>query len=303
MTPSGMNPMKRPSVLPALFVCLAAAVPLWAADDSFDSKGVNIRYVTAGTGEAVVLIHGWMADSGMWGKDASGESRLNTAGAEGFQFIALDCRGHGKSGKPHDPDRYDAEVAMDVVRLLDHLKIGKAHLVGYSSGAFVAGKVAAAHPERVLSVVFGGQAPVIGEVREADFSQIELFARLVDEGKDLGEYLLAVTPKQFQLTREQATAIARLSYGGKDVKAFALAGRGYKKLAVTADELKKCRAPMLFIHGANESDHVKSKVAAAREALGRGELKVIEGADHMTTLTKPEFRAALLEFLRAHGAR
>lgn len=262
-----------------------------AADDTFDSKGVKIRYVTEGKGEAVVLIHGWMSDAGMWGKD-----KPSAKGADGFRLIALDCRGHGKSDKPHDAEKYDAEVAEDVVRLLDHLKVEKAHLVGYSSGAYVVGKVAATHPDRVLSVVFGGQAPVIGEVKESDFSQVELFARLVDEGKDLGPYVKGVFPGGDKLTDEQASKVAKALYSDKDVKAYAAAGRGYKKLAVTADELKKCKAPILFIHGGNESDHVKGKVEAARKTLGRGELKVIDGGDHMTTLTKPEFSATVIEF-------
>ena len=282
--------------LVTLFVvvgCLGPS-PVDAADDVFDSNGVKIRYVTAGKGEAVVLIHGWMSDAGMWGP-------LDTnPAAKEFQLIALDLRGHGKSDKPHDAAKYDAEVAADVVRLLDHLKVDKAHLVGYSSGSFVAGKVAATHPDRVRSVVFGGQAPVIGEPKDSDFSEVELFAKLVDEGKDLGAYILGVFPKESKLTGEQAKAIAQVAYAGKDVKAFAAAGRGYRKLAVTAEELKRCTAPMLFIHGGDESDHVKNKVTAARKALGRGELKVIDGGNHITTLPIPEFGDSITTFLR-HG--
>lgn len=289
--------LKSQSLLTAIVCCLLPALAS-AADDTFDSKGVKIRYVTEGKGEAVVLIHGWMSDSGMWGKDRSGETKLNSKESDGFRLIALDCRGHGKSDKPHDADKYDAEVAGDVIRLLDHLKIEKAHLVGYSSGAYVVGKVAATHPDRVLSLVFGGQAPIIGEVKESDFSEVELFAKLVDDGKELGGYVKGVFPGGDKLTDEQAEKIAKFLYTGKDVKAFAAAGRGYKKLAVTADELKKCKAPMLFIHGGNESEFVKKKVAEARKTLGRGEVKVIEGGDHVTTLAKPEFGATLIEFLK-----
>lgn len=121
----------------------------------------------------------------MWGW---GHLDTNPATKE-YQLIALDLRGHGESGKPHDVAKYDEEVAADVIRLLDHLKVEKAHLVGYSSGSFVAGKVAATYPNRVRSVVFGGQAPIIGEVKDSDFSEVELFATLVDEGKDLGWYI------------------------------------------------------------------------------------------------------------------
>ena len=152
--------MKYRSLLTVLVVCCLVPRPVDAADDVFDSNGVKIRYVTEGKGEAVVLIHGWMGDSSMWGRDRVRQHQTQT-GADGFQLIALDCRGHGKSDKPHDPEKYGPEMAADVVRLLDHLKIEKAHLIGYSSGAFIAGKVAATHPERVLSVVYGGQAPVI----------------------------------------------------------------------------------------------------------------------------------------------
>ena len=206
-------------------------------------------------------------------------------------MIALDCRGHGKSDKPHDPEKYGPEMAADVVRLLDHLKIEKAHLIGYSSGAFIAGKVAATHPERVLSVVYGGQAPVIaGAMKPSDFSEVEIFAKAVDEGKDLGSYIIAVTPAgKPKPTEEQAKAIAKFMYGGKDVKAFAAAGRSFKDLEVTEEQLKKCKAPILFIHGGNESDHVKNRVATVRKLLGRGEVKIVEGGDHMTTLAKPEF--------------
>lgn len=291
----GRTPFMKCQSLVALFVvCSLVPKAVDAAEGVFDSNGVKIRYVTAGKGEAVVLIHGWMSDSGMWG-----QLDTNPAAKE-FQLIALDLRGHGKSDKPHDAAKYDAEVAEDVIRLLDHLKIEKAHLVGYSSGSFVAGKVAATHPERVRSVVFGAQAPVIGEVKDSDFSEVELFAKLVDEGKDLGAYILGVFPKESKLTDEQAKAIAQVAYAGKDVKAFAAAGRGYRKLAVTAEDLKRCTAPMLFIHGGDESDHVKGKVTAARKALGRGELKVVDGGNHMTTLTMPEFGDSIKTFLR-HG--
>ena len=291
--------MNHRPLLPALAACCLVCTPVPVTDDVFDSNGVKIRYVTEGSGEPVILIHGWMADSTMWGRDAAGNTKLNTKNADGFQLIALDCRGHGKSDKPHDPDKYGAEMAADVVRLLDHLKLEKAHLIGYSMGAFIAGKVAATHPERVLSVVYGGQAPLVGEVNASDFSECDTFAKAVEDD-DLGAYIIAVTPaSRKKPTAAQAKASAKFMYGGKDVQAFAAAGRSLKDLEVAEADLKKCEAPVLFIHGDKDSDHVKNKVAAARELLGRGEVKVIEGGDHMTTLAKPGFGSALIEFLRS----
>src|SRR6516165_5244908 len=200
--------MKYQSLLTVVVVCCLAPRPVDAADEFFDSKGVKIRYVTEGKGEPVVLIHGWMGDSSMWGGDGSGNTKLK--GRDGLQLIALDCRGHGKSDKPHDPEKYGPEMAADVVRLLDHLKIEKAHLIGYSSGAYIAGKVAATHPDRVLSVVYGGQAPLVAGVKTSSpgTNEVEVFAKTVDECKDLGAYILAVTPAgKPKPTAEQATAI------------------------------------------------------------------------------------------------
>src|SRR4051812_16634279 len=186
------------SLLAAFIAFCLAPEPAVAADGVFDSNGVKIRYVTAGKGEPVVLLHGWMSDAGMWG-------RLDTNPAAGeYRLIAVDLRGHGKSGKPHEPGSYGPEMAEDVVRLLDHLGLPKANLVGYSMGAIVAGKVAATHPERVSSVVYGGQAPILtGEVK-ADAREVDVFARAVERGGGLGSYLLEVTPADKpKLTAEQ----------------------------------------------------------------------------------------------------
>ena len=271
-----------------------------AADQFFDSNGVKIRYVTAGTGQPVVLIHGWMSDSSMWGADEKGNTRLNADGIKGFQFIALDCRGHGKSDKPKDSKDYGPEMAADVVRLLDHLKIKKAHLVGYSSGVFIAGKVAATHPARVLSVVYAGQAPIIAEtMKPSDFSETDLFSKAVDEN-DLGAYLIAIMPSHIpKPTEEQAKAYSNYLYGGKDVGAFAAAGRSFKELKISEKKLRKYKGPILFIHGSNESDHVKNRVASVRNILERGEVYVVEGGDHTTTLAKPDFLTALRKFLNS----
>lgn len=295
--------MSCPTLATLIVTCCFVLGPAPAADEVFDSNGVKIRYVTAGKGEPVVLIHGWIGDSSMWGRDWAGNTKLDTKGSEGFQLIALDCRGHGKSDKPHDQKQYGTEMAADVVRLLDHLKIEKAHLVGYSSGSFIAGKVAATHPERVLSVIFGGQAPIIvGENSTAGSDEVEVLAKAVDEGKDLGCYIKAVTPGS-KFTDEQARALAGFMFNGKDVKALATAGRSFKDLAVTGEELSKCKAPILFIRGGNESDYVKGRIAYVRKLLGRGDLKIVEGGDHVSTLTKPEFASAIRTFLRAAQSR
>jgi pimeloyl-ACP methyl ester carboxylesterase len=126
----------------------------------------------------------------------------------------------------------------------------------------------------------------------------------VDEGKGLGPYIIEVSPADKpKPSLELANTIAAFLYAGKDVKAFAAAGRSFPQLKVTEEQLKKCPAPVLFVHGANESPSVKDHVAAVHKLLGRGEIKLIEGGDHITTLGKPEFAAALHEFLRTDKSK
>src|ERR1700741_653105 len=103
--------------------------PVHAADNTtpqtFMSNGVKIPYFAQGKGEPVVLIHGWLSSAGInWA--LPGTSALL---AKDFQVIALDVRGHGLSDKPTKDEAYGPELVEDVRRLLDHLKIKKAHIV------------------------------------------------------------------------------------------------------------------------------------------------------------------------------
>lgn len=277
-------------MLRMLFLSLVTA---WSPAHVFDSNGVKISYFTEGMGEAVVLIHGWMGDSTMWGKDASGNAKIT--GMPGFQIVAIDCRGHGKSEKPHEVEKYGVEMANDVVRLLDHLKIKKAHLIGYSMGAFVAGKVAATNPQRVISLIYGGQAPLL--IGEAGSKEVDVFAKAVSEGKGLGPYLQFVRPG---LSDTNANGLAEFMFKGKDVHAFAAAGLSFKGLEVKLNDLKQAAVPTLFIYGSKEGESTKSRITALSKTLAKCEVKVIEGADHVTAVAKPEFGKAIVEFLMAH---
>jgi pimeloyl-ACP methyl ester carboxylesterase len=134
--------------------CLIRPSVSFAAPESqfFDAKGVRIHYLVEGTGEPVVLIHGL---------DSSARMNWELPGvidvlAKDHQVIALDLPGYGQSDKPVDPEAYGLQWVEDVILLLDHLKIQKAHIVGYSMGGMVALKLVAEHPDRVISGTLGG---------------------------------------------------------------------------------------------------------------------------------------------------
>src|SRR3990172_3098016 len=136
-----------PAILVALMPALASA-----QDKFFDSNGVRIRYVDQGSGQPVVLIHGFSGNIETSWMDTGVLSNL----AKDHRVIALDCRGRGKSDKPRDPKAYGSEVGQDVVRLLDHLKISRAHIVGYSMGAGIVAKLLTTNPNRFLTATLGG---------------------------------------------------------------------------------------------------------------------------------------------------
>src|SRR5712691_7172884 len=114
-----------------LALSTAACAPMARAqpaleDKFFDSSGVRIRYVDVGRGEPVVLIHGFSSSL-----DANwGQTKVIDTLAKDFRVVALDVRGHGKSDKPHDVASYGLAVVEDVTRLMDHLNIPRAHIVG-----------------------------------------------------------------------------------------------------------------------------------------------------------------------------
>src|SRR5512143_1176009 len=95
-----------------ILALLALAYPARAEDGFFDSKGVKIHFRILGQGEPVVLIHGFT------GNLESFTALANDLAKTHF-VVSLDCRGHGKSDKPHEGAAYGVEMAEDVVRLMD----------------------------------------------------------------------------------------------------------------------------------------------------------------------------------------
>ena len=120
--------------------------------DEFMSKDVKIHYVVQGKGEPVILVHGLDSSAKMNWEMPGTVAEL----AKHYQVIAFDNRGHGQSDKPQAEGQYGVQMVEDVVRLMDHLNLPKAHVVGYSLGGMIALKLPTLHPERVSSAVLGG---------------------------------------------------------------------------------------------------------------------------------------------------
>ena len=285
----------------ALLVATLFTPAVRADEKTFDSNGVKIAYLDEGKGEAVVLLHGFGASAAeMWTHLPLVRTQFLPVLAKDYRVIAPDFRGHGKSDKPHDPKKYGAEMAEDVVRLLDHLKIKKAHVVGYSMGAIVAGKLLVTHPDRLLSVTFGGGAPLFQPPKEYETVTAATVESLEKE-KGMGPLIIALTPDgEAKPTAEQADAFSALFLNGKDQKALAAVLRGARSWEVSEAELKANKVPVRFVYGSRESKFLMDIIAASRKVLPKADAVVIEKGDHGTTFIAPEFRKAVLEFLKAN---
>src|SRR5688572_7403274 len=111
--------------------------------NTFDSDGVTIAYLDEGEGAPILLIHGFASNIQVnWVMTGW----VDTLKRAGFRVIAIDNRGHGTSEKLYDTAVYGAAMmAEDARRLLDHLGIQRADVMGYSMGARIAAFLTLAH--------------------------------------------------------------------------------------------------------------------------------------------------------------
>ena len=235
-----------------------AAAHTARADETFESNGGKINYAVQGEGEPVILIHGWLA-SGWINWDVPG---ITAALAKDHRVIRIDMPGHGRSDAPTDETAYGPELVEDVIRLMDHLKIKKAHIVGYSMGGIITAKLLAKHPDRTLSGTLGG----MGWLREGSLEQ------------------------------------AFFAAGGKDGKPVGICFKSLAKLALTEQEIKSIRAPVLVLFG--ERDFLKKGYVEPIRRV-RPDWPVIEiaDADHISCILRPQFRDEIQKWLAKQAQR
>ena len=235
--------LRRIAPLVALLALLMFASQATAEDKFFDSNGVKIHYIVEGEGEPVVLVHGFTANiQTQWGLPGI----INKLKKD-YQVIALDNRGHGKSDKPHDPKEYGAEMVNDVTRLMDHLKLEKAHVVGYSMGGFMTNYLLNTHPERLITATLGGAG---WSKSNDDAVRVHRRAgRIARTGKGIGPLIDRLTPEgQPKPDKQQLEFINQMVMMNNDPKALAACIRGMRGLAVTEAQLKANKVPTLRAH-------------------------------------------------------
>jgi len=256
----------------------------------FDSDGVRIHYLDKGAGEPVILIHGFGANL-----DVNWAGIINRL-AQDYRVIAIDNRGHGRSHKPHETEDYGIEMVNDVVRLMDHLKIKKAHIVGYSMGALISGKFLAEHPDRVISAVIGG----MGWLQiDAQWKKLmEDVASSLDQGNGPIPLLEFLHPGEGATKQQEIERINTVFKFANDQKALAACIRSFPQFAIEQSTLEKNERPTLCIIG--DRDPFKPYADKTGEIMANVKVVIIPGGDHNGTPRKAEFLEQLKSFLDSH---
>ena len=191
--------------------------------ECFDSDGVRFDHGQAGE-----------ADPPRFRRERGARAPCITqALAKYFQFIVLDNRGHGLSDKPHDQSKYGVEFCNDIVRLMDHLKIPKAHVVGYSMGSFITLKLTTLYPDRLLSSAPCGAG---WERKNDPNDHREEIAKAIEDSGDFSPLFQAISPRKTAEWR--GSSASTHSEHDERYLALARAVRSLSDLVVTEEALR-----------------------------------------------------------------
>ena len=247
------------------------------------ADGGRLYYEERGKGQPILLLHGHSLDRRMWDTQWRPLSRH-------YHVVRMDFRGYGRSSE----QREDLQMthADDVLAVMDSLGLAKAHVVGLSMGAFVAGDLLAMHPERLLSCTMasGGIRSTPGPSTPMDSAESakrdQEIAALKEKGVE-------------QMKREWRPALTQMINDWsawqplhKEVRLF-YAREAWQRL----QERGTVSVPTLFLRG--ESD-LKGRTFSPREAkhLNNSRIVVLPDCGHMMNMERPkDFNRSILEFL------
>ena len=245
---------------------------------TFDSDGVRIAYIEEGAGDPILLIHGFASSIRDNWIDPTWIGFLT---GHGFRVVAIDNRGHGQSEKLYDVAAYSPHLmAEDARRLLDHLGIQRADVMGYSMGARIAAFLALAHPERVRSAIFAGLGgnmvrPMAGTGPIAH----ALEANSIDD-------VTNATARTFRAFAEKT---------GSDLKALAACIRASRD-PLTREMVATLKPPVLVVTGSEDVIGGKAEELAA--LIPGAKALTIPRRDHMRTVGDRVYKDGVLAFLR-----
>jgi pimeloyl-ACP methyl ester carboxylesterase len=247
----------------------------------FPNNGIAIAYEVHGEGPPILLIHGFGSSGKVNWVDTGWVETLTKAG---YQAITFDNRGHGGSRKLYDAGLYYAhDMAEDARGLLDHLKIERCPVMGYSMGARIAAFLALNHPQRVSSAIWGGMG-----------------RNLISGLEDSEEIISALTAESLEQVAGRVGRQFRIFADHNKADRAALAAcMVNSREPMREAQVRRIDVPVLVAVG--ESDEMAGGAQVLAALLPQGEAFTIPRRDHMRATGDPAFKAAALDFLKRHN--
>ena len=265
--------MKSMKFLLALLIGIFCISPVCAQNDSGYFKsfdGAKIYYETKGSGEAVLLVHGFIVNGQSWKKTALYHDLL----AAGYRVIILDQRGNGKSDKPDNEAAYanDAE-AKDIMGLMTALKLSSYNVVGYSRGSIITARLLVLD-NRVKRAVMGGMG--------LDFTNPDWPRRI--------QFYHALRGDNVP---ELANMVKYVQDAGLDQRALSFLQK-YQP-STPKEDLAKVKQPVLVICGTEDSDNGSAEELS--KVFSRATYARVPGY-HGAALGTKEFSQEVIKFLK-----
>ena len=269
-----------------------------------DASGhdVNLFYQDLGTGEPVVLIHGWPLSHEMW------DYQLAELPAHGLRVIAYDRRGFGKSTQTWDGYDYDT-LADDLKAVLDELNLQNVTLVGFSMGGGEVARYMSRHGgARVSKVAFiSAVTPYLLKTDDnPDGVDQGVFDEITENlQKDRADFLQTFG-KQFYGVNFISKPVSQAHLDGDFARAYVASHKATlecaKSFATTdfRNDLTQIQVPTLIIHGdSDKTVPIESSGELTANALPSAHYIVYDGAPHGLFVTeKDRLNQDLLAFIQ-----
>jgi len=235
-------------------------------------NGIQMYYAVFGKGDPVLLIHGGLGHADIWASQVATLSKTH-------KVIVADSRGHGRSTRTDAPFGYDL-MASDYLALLDHLKIDKTALIGWSDGGIIGIDIALHHPER-LTRLFAQAANVTTDGLDPGVLTNKTFAAYIDRcGRDYKK--LSKTPDQYE------AFVAQISHMWESQPAW------------TKEELAKITTPTAIVAGDHDEAIKRAHTEYMASVIPGAKLIILPNASHFAMLQDPDgYSKAVSDFIDA----
>ena len=268
------------------------------------SDGIRLYYEEAGEGEPIVFVHEFGGDMRSWEPQMRHFTRR-------YRCIAFNARGYPPSDVPESIDFYSQErAAQDIVEVLDHLGLAKAHIVGLSMGGFATLHFGLRTPDRALSLVAAGAGYGAEKEHEEYFRDVsnEVAKQFEAQGSERFSHVygMAASRSAFLVKDPRGWAEFRQHLGEHSAQGAALTMRGVQarrpSLYDLEDRFKAMRVPTLVIVG-DEDDHCLQPGIFLKRTIPACGLAVLPKSGHTLNLEEPALFNQLVDDFLASVAQ